>query len=291
MSFVALITGASSGMGEATARLLPQRVPHANIVVVARRQDRIDALAAELNAADPSGHRHIHPYAADLTNPEAVAGLAQYVSDTFGRLDLLVNNAGARWSQSFAEGGYANVAQTMAINFDAQVRVTEALLGLLRAAANADGAAEPTASSSATHDRPSIVNVASTAARVGRKSAGAYSASKFALAGWSDSLYLELKPEGIHVGLVLPGFIATEGFPATELVSHPLKRHMVGTAEQAADAILKAGLEHRAEIYVPGFYRIFAGMRVLTPGVLRAVLGGGGFTTQTSQDAAADASP
>ena len=285
MSYVAVITGASSGIGEATARLLVSRRPHTTIVLVARRQDRIDALAAELNAADAHGHQHVHPYAADLTDADAVAGLARYVSERFGRLDLLVSNAGARWSLPFARGGYANVAQTMAINFDAQVRVTEALLPLLRAAA-ADGAAEPTAGSTAI--RPAIVNVASTAARVSRPGAGAYSASKFALAGWSDALYGELKPEGIHVGLVNPGFIATEGFPATEFVSHPLKRHMVGSAEQAADAILKAGLEAKAEIYVPAFYWAFAALRLLAPGVVRRFSGSGAFTTKTSLDTTED---
>ncbi|WP_249010796.1 SDR family oxidoreductase [Conexibacter sp. DBS9H8] len=278
MSYVALITGASSGIGEATARLLPARRPHATVVLVARRQDRIAALAEELNRDDPSGHHHIHAFAADLTVPEEVARLTTEVSARFGHLNLLVNNAGARWSKPFSEGGYANVAQTMAINFDAQVRLTEACLGLLRA-----GAVTP--------EHASIVNVASTAARVSRAGAGAYSASKFAFAGWSDALYGELKPEGIHVGLVNPGFIATEGFPAAELVSHPLKRHLVGTPEQAAAGILAAGLEGKPEVYVPGFYWLFAAMRTLTPGLIRRLAGSGSFTTATSLDADAADTP
>ena len=88
----------------------------------------------------------------------------------------------------------------MEVNFDAVVRLTEALLPLLRASA-------PSA----------IVNVSSTAGRVSRAGSGAYSASKFALAGWSDALYAEEARDGVHVGLVLPGFIATEGFPQREL--------------------------------------------------------------------------
>jgi short-subunit dehydrogenase len=314
MSYVALITGASSGIGEATARLLAARRPHAEIILVARRRDRIDALAEELNAEDPAAHHHVHAYAADLTDADAINGLAAFVTTRFGQLNLLVNNAGARWSLRFDEGGFANVAQTMAINFDAQVRLTEAVLPLLRTAV---GVAEPTAGNPATHADParpraggvppppphtpathadptpraSIVNVASTAGRIARAGAGAYSASKFALIGWSDALFLELKPEGIHVGLVIPGFIATEGFPQTELVSHPLKRHLVGTVEQAAAAILHAGMDAKPEIYVPGFYRVFAAMRVLTPGLIRRALGGGGFTTQTSHDAAEAGTP
>jgi uncharacterized protein len=287
VSYVALITGASSGIGEATARLLTQREPHAEVILVARRQNRVDALAGELNARHSGGHHHVHPYAADLTDPEAITRLAGYVQTHFGQLNLLVNNAGARWSMPFEQGGYANIAQTMAINFNAQVQVTEALLGLLRTAAAADGVAELTASNPATIARASIVNVASTDNRIARPGTSAYSASKFALIGWSDSLYAELKPEGIHVGLVNPGFIATEGFPQTELVSHPLRRHLVGSTEQAADAILKAGLNGKAEIYVPGYYRGFAALRTLAPGLVRRVLSGGGFTTTTNQDAAA----
>lgn len=279
MTDVALITGASSGIGEATARLLSVREPRAEIVLVARRRDRVDALADELNVRD--GHRHVHAYAADLTDAGAVDRLATHVRTHFGRLNLLINNAGAGWSQPFAQGGYANVAQTMAINFDAQVQVTEAMLPLLRTAAAADGAAEPTVGGPATGPRASIVNVASVAGRISRPGAGAYSASKAALIGWSDALHGELGPEGIHVGLVNPGFIATEGFPHTEFVSHPLKRRMVGTPEQAAEAILQAGLEGRAEIYVPAFYWLFAALRTLAPGVIRRAVGQGAFTSGT----------
>jgi short-subunit dehydrogenase len=125
MSYVAVITGASSGIGEATARLLTQREPDAEVILVARRRDRIDALATELNRQHAGVETRVHAYAADLTDPDAIAGLAEYVRTHFGQLNLLVNNAGARWSLRFDQGGYANVAQTMRINFDAQVQVTE----------------------------------------------------------------------------------------------------------------------------------------------------------------------
>ena len=136
-------------------------------------------------------------------------------SSATGACDLLVNNAGAAWRARFADGGYENVRRTMAINFDAAVRLTEALLPLLRACA-------PSA----------IVNVASTAGRVARAGTGAYSASKFALAGWSDALWAEERAHGVHVGLVLPGFISTEGFPQSELTDKPWTRWIVSTPEQ-----------------------------------------------------------
>ena len=158
----------------------------------------------------------------------------------------------------------------MAINFDAQLRLTEALLPLLRASA-------PSA----------IVNVASTAGRVARGGTGAYSASKFALAGWSDALWAEERENGVHVGLVLPGFISTEGFPQSELTARPWTRWIVSTPEHAAEAIYQAGIGGRAERYVPRPYGIAAALRTLAPGLVRRVIGGGAagvMTTTTGAD-------
>jgi short-subunit dehydrogenase len=160
----------------------------------------------------------------------------------------------------------------MEINFDAVLRLTEALLPLLRAAA-------PSA----------IVNVSSTAGRVARGGTGAYSASKFALAGWTDSLHLEEAPHGVHVGLVLPGFISTEGFPQAELRAKALTRIMVSTPDKGAEAIVQAGLGRRAERYVPRPYGAGAALRVIAPRLVRRVLGGGAakaMTTRTGADAA-----
>ena len=157
----------------------------------------------------------------------------------------------------------------MELNFDAVVRLTEALLPLLRASA-------PSA----------IVNVASTAGRVSRARTGAYSASKFALIGWTDSLYAEERPHGVHVGLVLPGFVATEGFPATELREKALTRWIVSKPETAAEAIVDAGPRGRAERYVPRPYAIAAVLRVVAPRLVRRVLSGGAASSLTTSTAA-----
>jgi len=242
---IALITGASSGIGEATARRLA-REPGARLILVARREQRLQALAAELACESTV-------IAADITAPDGPAHIAAAVEASHGRLDLLVNNAGAA-----EEGGWENVRRHMELNFDAQVRVTEALLALLRRSA-------PSA----------IVNVASTAGRVSRGGTGAYSASKFAFAGWSDALYFEEAVHGVHVGLVLPGFVATEGFPQRELVDRALTRWIVSTPERVADAILDAGPGRRAERYVPRPYWIAATARVLAPRLVRRILRGG----------------
>jgi short-subunit dehydrogenase len=264
MTRIAVITGASSGIGEATALRLATE-PGLRLVLVARREDRLRALAARIG----DGATYL---AADLTAPGTPAEVRAHVEGLGDSLGLLVNNAGAAWRATFADGGYENVRRTMEVNFDAVLRLTEALLPLLRTAA-------PSA----------IVNVGSTAGRVARGGTGAYSASKFALAGWSDSLYLEEAPNGVHVGLVLPGFIATEGFPQSELRAKALTRLMVSTPEKGAEAIAAVGLGRRPERYVPRPYAVAAALRVVAPRLVRRVLGGGAaavMTTRTGADAA-----
>jgi short-subunit dehydrogenase len=258
---IALITGASSGIGEATARRLG-REPGAELILVARREERLRALAESL----PCEATYV---AADLTDADAPQRLLAHVDQQGGRLTLLVNNAGSSWRGAFAEGGYANVHRHMELNFDAVVRLTEALLPTLRASA-------PSA----------IVNLASTAGRVARARTGAYSASKFALIGWSDSLYAEEHPHGVHVGLVLPGFIATEGFPATELRAKALTRWIVSKPELVAEAVLDVGPGGKAERYVPRPYALAGIARILLPGLVRRVLSGGNATRLTTSTGA-----
>ncbi|MDQ3103379.1 MAG: SDR family NAD(P)-dependent oxidoreductase [Actinomycetota bacterium] len=261
---IALVTGASSGIGEATARRLA-REPGAELVLVARREDRLRAIAASLPVP-------VTYVVADLTEPDSPERVLAHVGEHHERLDLLVNNAGAAWRATFSDGGYENVRRTMELNFNSVVRLTEVLLPRLRASA-------PSA----------IVNVASTAGRVSRPGSGAYSASKFALAGWSDSLYAEERQYGVHVGLVLPGFIVTEGFPAAELRERALTRWVVSTPERAAEAIYEAGPGRRPERYVPRPYALAAVARIVLPGLVRRVLAGGGaklMTTRTGADAA-----
>jgi len=249
---IALVTGASSGIGAATARRLAAE-PDARLVLVARRRDRLDALAAELGGATV--------IAADLLDEPTPKLIADRVESEHGRLDLVVNSAGVGGRGTFAKSGWAEVERTMAINFDAQVRLAEAVLPLLRRSA-------PSA----------IVFIGSVASRVSRARAGSYSASKFALAGWTEALYMEERRHGVHVALVQPGFVATEGFPQRELLARPWTRWMLSTDDKVAETILGVWRDRRPEAYVPRPYGLVPVARVLLPSLYRRAVASGAFT-------------
>jgi uncharacterized protein len=246
----AVITGTSSGIGEALARRLA--ADGWRLLLVARRADRLEALSGETGALYE---------VADLTKAEDVDRVAKRAESEFDRLDLLVNNAGGnrkRGEFGDPDYGYEYVREIMDQNFDTAVRMTEALLPFLRRSA-------PSA----------VVNVGSIAGRIARPRVGAYNAAKFALNGWTEGLHHEEKAHGVHVGLVTPGFISTEGFPQEQLTAKAMTRWMVGKPEQAVDAILKAA-DGKAEVSVPGWYGLLPRLRYATPGLVRLALSGRG---------------
>ena len=259
--YIALITGAARGIGEATVRRLV-RVPGCRLVLVDREEASLLKLAGELLVPSTC-------IAADLTDAGTPRRIRDQVIVEHGRLHLLVNNAGARWTAGFADGGWENVRRTMAINFDAAVRLTEALLPILRESA-------PSA----------VVNVSSLGGRVARAGTGGYAASKAALIGWSDALSLEEATNGVHVGVVLPGYIVTEGFPQRELLARRLTRSAVGRPDQVAQAIFEVAMQGKAERYVPSGYALAAAARVLFPGFIRRLMGsrGAAITTPRSEN-------
>ncbi|MBO9534152.1 MAG: SDR family NAD(P)-dependent oxidoreductase [Solirubrobacteraceae bacterium] len=254
---LAVVTGASSGLGEAIARRLSDR--GYRVLLVARRADRLAALAGELAGAVA--------VEADLLAPEGPSAVLAAVDAAGGRLSVLVNNAGIGGRGTFAEAGYAGVRQTMDLNFDAQLRLTEALLPAVRAAAPS-----------------SILFVSSVSGKIARPGAGAYSASKFALNGWAEALRAEEGAGGVHVGTILPGFIATEGFPQRELLAKRTTRWLVGKPEMVADAAEHLIRTRRPERHAPPAWRLMSLLAAVAPRLVARIVAAPEMTPSTTTD-------
>jgi NADP-dependent 3-hydroxy acid dehydrogenase YdfG len=190
---VALVTGASSGIGRATAQRLAAE--GAAVVVAARRQDRLEELAAAIGA---DGGRAL-AVAADLTDRAQAENVVERAVAELGRLDTVVNNAGVMLLGP-AQGSPVEDWDTMiALNVQAQLYVTRAALPhLVRAAA--DGPRRVA----------DVVTVSSTAGRVARPGAGVYALTKFGVAAFSESLRQELISQRVRVSVVEPGTVDTE---------------------------------------------------------------------------------
>lgn len=193
---VVIVTGASSGIGAACARRLARA--GARVVLTARRGDRLEALAREL---DPSGSR-VLAVAGDLTAPadrERLVGAAQ---ERFGRIDALVNNAGYGTRGPVERVPVDLIRRNFETNLFALVALTQLVLPAMR-------------------DRRSgaIVNIGSVAGRIARPLSSVYDATKHALEAVTDGLRGELKPFGVRVALVRPGFILTEFVEAASAAS------------------------------------------------------------------------
>jgi NADP-dependent 3-hydroxy acid dehydrogenase YdfG len=185
---VAVVTGASSGIGAATARLLAAQ--GARVALLARRTDRLDALAAELGDA-------ALPVRVDVADPDSVSAGAALVTDALGAADLVVNNAGLMLAAPFEERRTDEWQRMIDINLTGAIRVVDAFLpGLLAAAAQGR--------------RADLVNISSVAAWGVFPSFAIYTATKAALSHFSRNLRAELAPKRVRVTNIEPGLVETE---------------------------------------------------------------------------------
>jgi NADP-dependent 3-hydroxy acid dehydrogenase YdfG len=185
---VAVITGASSGIGEATARALAAR--GASVALLARRADRVQSLAEELSSADGGGKALA--LEADVTDRASLEEAARRVKDELGRVDCLVNNAGVMLLAPFEQGKVDEWKQMIDVNLTGVLETTDVFLEQLT-----DGGGD-------------IVNISSVAGRKGIPNSGAYNATKWGINGWSDALRQELLGKGVRVIVIEPGAVATE---------------------------------------------------------------------------------
>ena len=189
---VALVTGASSGIGEATALALAAE--GAAVAVVARRRDRLEDLAGRIEL---DGGR-VLVVEADVTDERQAAESVQRTVDELGRLDVLVNNAGVMLLGPAVDAPLGEWQRMVDLNLTGLLYCTHAALPHLRAAAGGERRCSD------------LVNVSSVAGRVARSGSGVYNATKFGVGAFSESLRQELSSEHVRVSLVEPGAVETE---------------------------------------------------------------------------------
>lgn len=239
---VVVVTGASSGIGESAAVMFSRA--GARTVLAARRFQRLEALAERIEAHGGTAL----PVRCDVGRPEDLDELVSRVSEAFGRCDVLVNNAGIPGGGPFRRLPREQVERVVRVNLLGVVFGSEAFLPMMLA-----------------QGRGHIVNVASLAGRFATPGSSIYGATKHAVVAFSESLYYELKPFGILVTTVNPGFTRTEGFPQEDIPDPLVMRR-----EHVAGVIVDVVRRGRApEVSVPRGLGAAQAFRVLTPPLYR----------------------
>jgi short-subunit dehydrogenase len=239
---VVVVTGASAGIGEATALRFARAGAHT--VLAARRVERLEALG---DAIRSQGGEAL-PVRCDVTEPEDVAGLVDSTMGAYGRCDVLVNNAGIPGGGAFRNVSTEQIERLVRVNLLGVLLVTKAFLPSMLARR-------------AGH----VVNVASIAGRVATPGAAVYGATKHGVIAFGEALSAELRPFEILVTSVNPGLTRTEGFPQVGR-----RRPFVMQPERVAQTIVDVVRRERApEVSVPRALALLQTFRILTPPLYR----------------------
>jgi len=252
---VAVVTGGSAGIGEATARELVRRGWHC--VLLARSQERLERIAGEIGAEWE---------VCDVSDRAQVEMVATRILERHPSVALLMNNAGVPGRGSFLDVEPEVVERVIAINYLGGVWCLRAFLPGLRAAAKEGGA--------------HIVNLVSVAGTVAFAPAGPYASAKHAQLAFSRSIAALLRGTGINVHTVMPGFVETEGFPQATTLRSPILRRFVIEPEEVATRIGDAVEKGKGEVTIPWFpYRLISIAQALFPGLFARLVGVSGYRT------------
>jgi NAD(P)-dependent dehydrogenase (short-subunit alcohol dehydrogenase family) len=235
---IAVITGGSSGIGADVARLLV--ADGWRCVLVARGEERLRAFADELGGA-------AEPEVCDVGDRAAVEEVAARVIARHHRIKLLVNNAGVPGRADFVGGDPERIENVMRINYFGGIWCLRAFLPALEAAAPAD-----------------VVNVVSVAGTVALPQSGPYAASKHAQLAFSRSVAAQLRPRGVRVHTILPGFSPTAGFPEPSVLPKALAWTII-QPDRIARTIVRSVAHDRRESFVPWWFRSVAVLQGTVP--------------------------
>ena len=240
----AIITGASSGIGREVALELARH--GVGVVVVARREDRLRQLVDEIAAAG----RTVEPVVGDITDPQTRQRVLDAAQAKLGGLDILVNNAGVGALGPFEDASVQRVRRVMEVNFFALVEMTRLALPLLKQGV-----------------KPIVVNVSSIVGHRGVPNRSEYSASKFAVQGFSESIRAEFTHLGIDVLVVSPGPTETEFFDREIERTTDAKwpKHKPANVVKVAREIVLAIRAGRHEIIPYGWGRVLCRLNRLSP--------------------------
>jgi short-subunit dehydrogenase len=238
---VAIVTGASSGIGKAIALDLAKR--GTTVVAVARRKDLLEEVAEECRQTAPRSEAAV----ADVADRAGIEHLCKESLARHGKVDLLVNNAGIPLRKHAARLTVEDVEQVMQINFFGAVYPTLALLPSMLERRTGH-----------------IVNVSSVAGRIGAPREAAYSASKYAMTGWSEVLSGDLQGSGVKVHLIIPGAIDTEIWQKVQEPAAYSGKFI--PPQEIADAVREVIEHDRFERWVPRKLMPVATFRAVLPG-------------------------
>ncbi len=243
----ALITGASSGIGRALAQRFATE--GARVALVARRQDELEKLEAEIREA--GGEALVLP--CDVADREQVEACAARALENLGGIDILVNNAGYGHHRTFLEWDLADMERLMRVNYFGTLYFTKALLPQM-----------------VERRKGWLVFVSSVAGKIASPEEAAYAASKFAMEGLASALSIEVEDAGIHVLSVRPGVIRTPFFDEEALARMPpvSKRQFVEVG-RLVDAIVSALARGKRELTFPRWIASGYLVQALAPGFMR----------------------
>ena len=246
---VVVVTGASSGIGEESAIEFAKR--KANVILVARRKEKLDQVAQKISKYNSQ----VMTLQCDVSQKSQVESMSKTVLEKTGRIDILVNNAGFAIYGTVADLKVEEIESQIATNFFGMIYCTKAFLPKML-------------------DQKSghIVNVASVAASFGLPGMASYCASKFAMLGFSEGLYHELKGTGVRVTVVSPIMVRTNFFDNTSFKSVPKYSPTSLSSKTVAKAVIKAASSSRLEIIVPPFVRVAVWAKQTFPYLINPIL-------------------